>query len=506
MIKTKESFKSLLINNYHYVVLAFFILTNLFIIFRLGIATDDLWFRKVSVCSPSVMIQYFRWHFHKENGRLLAHIFTVLFLRNKATFWLWKIIMVFATTVYCILIAKVSSKSRNQYKSAVAITVFLFMTVITDIYTGSVYWLTGSFNYFFPVLILLTVIWLSMNKPNSFLLPLLGFICGTTMEQTGLMVIGWFSLILIDYIIKKKKVSVFNVVCIVTSAIGYAFVIFSPATNTRANNQGFQGIKDILVNIIKVIRRNWIDNISVMFIMTLAVISICWWLYKFNHNKEYRVVTVIAIVYLISFDILNYIFKIFLYISEAFFSNKIVLSQTANLVIAAFWVAYLFVLTITGAYVIIRIYFEKKQFLVCATTILAVGSQIMMGVSNFAPKRTAFSGISMLMIFVIFSLNCINESLKLTKSQRTQKQKNKKSLKKVLISFACIFACFYQIVFFKFFGYMYFSFDSKKYYPLDSVAMAEETNVKEQQNINYYSSSDSVWNREYNLFDFSLYS
>lgn len=158
MLKSGKSLKSLLINNYHYVVLAFFILTNLFLIFRLGIATDDLWFRKVSVCSPSVIIQYFRWHFQKENGRLLAHIFTVLFLRNKATFWLWKIIMVFATTVYCVLIAKISSVNRSQYKSAVAITVFLFMTVISDIYTGSVYWLTGSFNYFFPVLILLTVI------------------------------------------------------------------------------------------------------------------------------------------------------------------------------------------------------------------------------------------------------------------------------------------------------------------------------------------------------------
>ena len=53
---------------------------------------------------------------------------------------------------------------------------------------------------------------------------------------------------------------------------------------------------------------------------------------------------------------------------------------------------------------------------------------------------------------------------------------------------------------------MYFSFDSKKYYPLDSVAMTEETTAKEQRNIKFYSNPDSVWNKEYNLFDFSLYS
>lgn len=505
MTKNK-SLKTFLTENYHYVALAAFILTNIFIIFRLGIATDDLWYRKVAVCSPSVISQYLRWHFQKENGRLLAHFLAVLFLRNKVTFWIWKIIMIFATSIFCILTAKLISKDKRQYKSSVVITVFLFMTVITDIYTGSVYWLTGSFNYFFPILVLLSVIWLSSKKPTSPFLPILGFLCGLTMEQTGLMVVGWFVLMLSDYIIKEKKISIFYVACILSSAIGYALVIFSPATSTRAGNQGFQGIKDILINILKVIRRNWIDNISVMFLMSLVVISVCWWLYKFNCKKSYRKITVIAIVYMIAFDVINYAFKIFLYISEAFLCNKITLPQSANYIICFFWMLYFAVLSVSAVYVIIKIYLEKKQFLVCATAVLAVGSQIMMGASNFAPKRTAFSGISMFMFFVIYSLNCMNESIKGSKSQRLKNIDQKKVLKKALVCSACVFACLYQIVFFKVFGYMYKDFDSEKYCPMDSVAMAAETDAKELQNIKFYSSPDSVWNKEYNLFDFSLYS
>ena len=173
MGQNKQSVKTFFINNYHYIALILFFLTNLLIIFRLGIATDDLWFRKVSVCSPSVMLRYFQWHYHKENGRLLAHILTVLFLRNKVTFVIWKTLTVFSLFAYCIIISKLSAKNRSQYKSAVVITVFLFMTVITDIYTGSVYWLTGSFNYFFPVLLLLSIMLLTVKKPQSFLLPIL---------------------------------------------------------------------------------------------------------------------------------------------------------------------------------------------------------------------------------------------------------------------------------------------------------------------------------------------
>ena len=115
MGQNKQSVKTFFINNYHYIALILFFLTNLLIIFRLGIATDDLWFRKVSVCSPSVMLRYFQWHYHKENGRLLAHILTVLFLRNKATFVIWKTLTVFSLFAYCIIISKLSAKNRSRY-------------------------------------------------------------------------------------------------------------------------------------------------------------------------------------------------------------------------------------------------------------------------------------------------------------------------------------------------------------------------------------------------------
>lgn len=505
MGQNKQSVKSFFVNNYHYIVLILFVLTNLFINFRLGIATDDLWFRKASVCSPSVMLQYFQWHYHKENGRLLAHILTVLFLRNKATFWIWKILMVFSLFAYCIIISKLSAKNKSQYKSAVVITVFLFMTVITDIYTGSVYWLTGSFNYFFPVLLLLCIMLLTVKKPQSFLLPILSLFCGVSMEQTGLMTIGWFVLVIADSLIRKRKVGINTIICVISSCLGYATVFFSPATNTRVSNQGFQGFSEVLINILKIIRRNWIDNISLMFLMTLIVISVCFWLYKFrSKNSFFSKITVPVIVYLITFNVLNYIFKLALYACDAFLGKDISFPSSVNITIAVFWGLYMVILAVSLIYTVIRLYIEKKEFLVCAATILGLGSQIMMAASNFAPKRTCFSGITMFMFFVIYSLNEMYKDI--IASKKVGRVKVKPHSLKIAVCFVCLFACVYQLVFFRVFGYMYVDFDSKEYHPISSEEMTEETYQKELRNYNFYSNPDSVWNQNYDILDFSLYS
>ena len=144
------------------------------------------------------------------------------------------------------------------------------------------------------------------------------------MEQTGLMTIGWFVLVITDSLIRKIKVGTNSIICLIFSCLGYATIFFSPATNTRVSNQGFQGFNEVLINILKIIRRNWIDNISLMFLMTLIVVSVCFWLYKFRSKNSFlSKITVPMIVYLLTFNVLNYIFKLALYACDAFLGKDI---------------------------------------------------------------------------------------------------------------------------------------------------------------------------------------
>ena len=62
--------KGFLYQNYHYIALLLFSLTNIYILSKTGIYLDDLWYKSIGVCSPSVMLEYFKWHYTHENGRL----------------------------------------------------------------------------------------------------------------------------------------------------------------------------------------------------------------------------------------------------------------------------------------------------------------------------------------------------------------------------------------------------------------------------------------------------
>ena len=210
------------------------------------------------------------------------------------------------------------------------------------------------------------------------------------------------------------------------------------------------------------------------------------------------------IVYLLTFNVLNYIFKLALYACDAFLGKDIDFPSSVNLVIAVFWGLYMLIFAVSLIYIVFRIYIEKKEFLVCAATILGLGSQIMMAASNFAPKRTCFSGITMFIFFVIFSLN--EMYVDIIASKKFSRVKVKTHSLKIAVCFVCIFACVYQLVFFRVFGYMYVDFNSKKYHPISSEEMTEETDQKELRNYYFYSNPNSVWNQNYDILDFSLYS
>lgn len=504
-LKSTGSLKKLFQNYYHFIILFLFTLANAYIAYRIDFAVDDFWFKEFAVCSPKIIFEYFQWHYLKENGRLLVHILAVMFLRNNVTFILWKVLLVFSLTFFCLLVAKIISTDKSQFKRSVAITVFVFMTVLTNIYDGSVYWLTGSFNYFFPVLLLLAIMFLSIKKPTSFWLPILGLLCGATTEQPGLMVIGWFVLLIFDRLVQEKKFSFHFLICAVFSAIGYATVIFSPATDTRVSNQGRQTLQEIIINVLKVIRRNWIDNIGLVFFETFLVISVCFWLIKFSKKGSLRrKASILLTVYLIAFDLFNYGMKFLLYICGTFF-QKISFSTTANRVIGTLWFIYLIILSICSIYVVIKIYIRQKNILILSSTILGVGSQIMMSASNYAPIRTCFSGVAMLLIFIVYSFNMMYADSK--KDNCILYKKLTPSVLKITTCVCCIFACLFQIAFSYVFRFSNLNDGTEKqaYYPLTSEELIVETTGRENRNHIFFSDPNSSWNEKYDVWDFSLY-
>lgn len=506
-LRKSSDLKDFIFRNYHLFAMLLFVLVSAYFTFKTEIAADDFHYRQVAVCSPSVILQYLKWHYMAENGRLLVHVFVILMLRNKFTFVLWKILTVAGLVAYCDLIAKMASAAREQYRSAVMTVIFFFMTIV-NIYTYSIYWLTGSFNYFYPMLFLLAIMYLSRKKPGSPALIPLALLCGATTEQVGIMCIGWFFLLTLDGVFKKKKPSIVYIICTVLAAAGYATVMLSPGISIRINDQGTHGLLNYGINLIKLLRKNWIDNLGMVFFMSMITFGVCYWLYKFKKDRGLSSkITVPAIVFLTAANILNFTCKLVLQLHHTLLDSNIKFSHGFNTAYCIFWFAYLLVFTVSLCYVTVKIYTERKEFIVSASVILAVGSQIMMSAAISAPKRCCLCGTTTFMFFIIYTLRNMYADFK---EYLTLKKPNRKlppqSVRKSLALVLCAFACVFQVMFFGHFRYTFVDFDKCTFEPLSSEQMTELTDNRAASNKIYFLSEDSAWRAPYNVIDFSLFS
>lgn len=492
-MSTGHKIKDFILRNYHIIALLLFTITNVYILFNINLMADDSWYKRMADCSLPMMLDFFKWHYANENGRLLAHVFAVLFLKSKVTFIIWKALLAVFLIFYCMLIAKLSS-SGNKKKS-LTLAVFLYMTVTFGIYATAVYWLTGSFNYFIPTLMLLLLMYVSVNKPKSPFLIIWSFFCGATMEQTGIMAIGWFVLIALDRIVKRTKFDIYPVFCAISSAVGYATVILAPGTSTRVSNQGFQGFRLMMINLLTVIRKNWIDNISVTVMVFALVICVSYWLYKFRNRSSFsRIITVPVIIYIIAANIINFILNIARF-GLSFLGKTLPYSAVLNTVVGILWGIYLLAFLASAFYVLIRLYIEKQAFLPLASSVLGVGSQIVMSASNNAPERTCFPATAMFMIFIVYSANFMYADFK-------KHKKAKPFAVRIAALLLCTFACVYQLAFFTISQNAYSDFDSIESSTVSESEFSELTKDRKQKNNEFYSDPNSEWNIEYDVFCF----
>lgn len=103
----------------------------------------------------------------------------------------------------------------------------------------SVYWITGSFNYVYPLFVLL-IYWYFLNKSffyqhdYKWYVPLLAFLSAATVEQGSLMTFGLTLLICLDMtFMRKYKWNKWMTITLLAATIGMLTVICSPAVLVR---------------------------------------------------------------------------------------------------------------------------------------------------------------------------------------------------------------------------------------------------------------------------------
>lgn len=142
-------------------------------------------------------------HYLEVNGRVIVHILASFFLWINFNFWKIFNSLMLAGIVY--FGSKLASyKSKNKYALLNSNVIFFSGVCFLDILITrqSVYWLTGSFNYVYPILMLLSYWYFLVrfnNENMGFVLTLiLSFFASATVEQISAMVFGLTLLVIIN--------------------------------------------------------------------------------------------------------------------------------------------------------------------------------------------------------------------------------------------------------------------------------------------------------------------
>lgn len=250
--------------NYNYLFPLFSIATFALTFMVLGNVTlygDDYFYHSFLDNNLADFISTHLQHYMMNNGRVFVHLLVTIFL--ALPLMVWKVFNSLLLGIFVYGAARIVMSGRENSSfiqslgtgAIIASSILLLDVAITR---QSIYWLTGSFNYVYP-LVFLVLYWIGLlNAKNSKFknaLPILAFFSAASTEQNAMMTVGLGVLYLINsrYIAKEKADPVL-VYAAIASLVGALTVFLAPATFVRYSMDNKNGIpfsELLLTNLVK---------------------------------------------------------------------------------------------------------------------------------------------------------------------------------------------------------------------------------------------------------------
>lgn len=225
------------------------------------------------------------WHYNNFNGRFFVHL-----IMQLVTFFdehLYAILAPIFVLTGAFLFATAANRNWPAYKrlfmAALALVMFLGMP---RLYMTNVLWISGGFNYVFPLLIVSGFYFLFRKYREKisaiWWLWLPAFISGATTEQYGMYTIGLLTMtVFFDYW-DTRKIHAGSLLCIGASVAGLLSVFLAPSTFRRfsssvaaASSQGFWLVDGYLTNFSYLNRGYGPVTLPVLFMLLMAVFALC---------------------------------------------------------------------------------------------------------------------------------------------------------------------------------------------------------------------------------------
>lgn len=257
-----------------WIIGAVFVAMQYFICFNVYLMGDDYMygtFGHEGIISP--ILSYYQ----TGNGRWLINIldsFQLLFDRYLyliITPWLLLLLGILIYRFICILTSK-------DEKLLFAIVVGLLALIDIQMTCETTYWITGAMNYLVPAILFVAGLIATLKlrkeelaKKNTIIYSILCVFSCLTMEQFGLMAIGWMLMVWGYDCIKNKKVNKRNLIIFGVSFLALFTIIFAPGNFVRVGDATEKGTS-IFIKIIDLIYYDYYSKVSSTFLFIMAAI------------------------------------------------------------------------------------------------------------------------------------------------------------------------------------------------------------------------------------------
>lgn len=206
---------------------------------------DDFYYLSYTKLSLGEYFSELSEHYQKINGRFLVHLLATFFLKLPMPFW--QIFNSALLTGICYFASQIiTQKKKENQPFVMSLFFFLIAGLAITITRQSVYWITGSFNYVYPLFCFFTY-WYCLQNINSFkyFAPaiLLGFLASASVEQAGMMTFGLTLLTFLSHFTGFKQIKDIvhshfkEFILVIVTLIGVSSVLFAPSQWVRLEEE-----------------------------------------------------------------------------------------------------------------------------------------------------------------------------------------------------------------------------------------------------------------------------
>lgn len=180
------------------------------------------------------------FEYTKMNGRVIVHSLDELTLLFDV--WGYRLIAPALLMVSAVL----GVKGRKKETGIFAV-LMMFMSLNTMLLRESYLWITGMFNYLYPIAVAFVCLYLFEEKERKRWHYLVAFAAGATTEQGGIAAIMLMLVPVIQRAVKtKEKISIADKKMVFASAVGFLTVATAPGVFARVASTGEMGMGEKL--------------------------------------------------------------------------------------------------------------------------------------------------------------------------------------------------------------------------------------------------------------------